>query len=217
MFRDLDEQRDRIQEAAVENGRKETLAAIYAKYPQLIICTANDKAVIRAIQEWVGDTVEILIPSPTYFEAALAENGEEFFKQFATQSIESAREEAISEILRLLKAGGSGYDEFNLATERTRLQHFTLDAVRVRLADIRTKQKMASLPLGTLKQFVADSRKDGRKYPGYPDLPPTMWDPEKGQHVAVNSEYLKNADGWLLRKWNRLYSVSQVNDRLNGR
>jgi len=76
-----------------------------------------------------------------------------------------------------------------LKAEENRLKHFSIEALRIRLAELKTKIHMVSEPVSILKKFVADAHKD-ESFQGYPVLPKSMWDGSR--HVKSIAAYLNN-------------------------
>jgi len=208
----MEDQQRAIDAAALEAERRKTIAQVYLKHQQMIRCEANDRQIIAVIERFAG--VEV-VPTFDLFETALAENPSEM-QNFAQQSIERTREQIVAEILTLLTSKNEGrdgkFDSFNLRSEEKRMASWTLDALRVRLAEIKTKQRMSTAPVSELKTFIQDAHADKRKYVGYPDLPKSIW--QDGKTVTVNATFFKSLDLFSLRRYTRIYSVEQCNERI---
>jgi hypothetical protein len=172
-------------------------------HPDIRFCTAT----LNAFKEDMGNA---------FFTMADATTSDEDF-EFALHTMhtqlsrtrvptpQETKSEVIEEILSLLSAH-SRRDEFMLKSEETRLKHMSLDALQARLAELKYKIGAVSTPVSTLKAFVAETRADTRKYPGFPDL-----------DLTVTAATIRNLSSAELRKLIRLHSVVQVNERLAGR
>lgn len=216
-FRTMEDQQRAIRVAALEAEKKKVIGQVYGKYQQMIHCEANERQIIGVIERFAGVDV---VPTFDLFETALAENPKEM-KNFATQPVERTREQIIEEILTLLASKNGGRDgkfnDFNLRSEEKRMASWTPDALRNRLHEIRTRQRMASTPVPVLKSFVRDAHRDpNNKFPGWPVLPARMVPPGKIQAVDVNADYLNGlvrTDIWQFKRLVRLYGSEQVDAR----
>jgi hypothetical protein len=210
-FRTMEQQQAAINAAQLEQERRKTIELVYGKHQQMIRCLANERLIIEVIERFAGEVV----PSFGIFEDAILENPDEM-KNFATQAVEKSKEQITEDILSLLSSKDGGRDgkfnDFNLQSEKSRMASWSLEALRVRLAEIKTKQHMATTPVSVLKAFVSDAHADKRKYPGFPELPKQIWNGT--DHVAVNASFFRRLDAHEVRRYTRLYSVEQVNDRI---
>jgi hypothetical protein len=178
-------------QAAMESWRR-----FVAKYPQY-----DGEAFFRVIQEEMGDSF-------------LTAGDEDFLYAFQTTRTHisphrlptpsEAKQDLISEILSLLSAH-SRRDEFMLKSEESRMKHMSEGALQARLAELKYKIGAVSTPVSNLKAFVAESRADNRRHPGFPDL-----------DKSVDAAHIKNLSTFELKKLIRMYSVQQVNARLRG-
>jgi hypothetical protein len=208
-FTNAAQQEAAIQAAAVEQEKRRVVEQVYAKFPGTIVrCMANERHIISIIERWAGPDV---IPSLYMFEEAIRENPSEF-DSLAQQQESKTREQLSEQIISLLAAGGKAHDAYTLQQERTRLKTLSTEALHVRLADIQRAHGMAHRPVTELKAIVAESRVDHRRFPGFPELPKTLW--HQSAHVPVNALFFRGLDGYEIRRWNRLYSVEQVNQRI---
>jgi hypothetical protein len=203
------EQQQMLEAAALENAKRECIAAVYAEHQEFVRCEANNRAIIDACSRWANS--DSVLPSVAIFNEAMAENPGEI-KNFARQSEAITREQLTEQIIELLAAKGKGHDVFTLKQEEKRLTMLSIPALRARLADLQIKAKMASIPVPALKAFVKDAHTDKRKYPGFPELPKTVWNGTA--HVPLNAAAIKAMDAWEIRKYSRLYSQQQLNDRI---
>jgi hypothetical protein len=207
-FRTQEDQRRAVEAAALEKAKRETVAAVYQKFPLLVRCMANDQHIIGIVTRFAGPDA---LPSLDLFLSALDENPDEL-RSLAQQSEAITRRQLTAQIIDLLAAKGKGHDSFTLAQEQKRLALLSVPALRARLADLQVKAKMASVDVGSLKAYVAEERRDKREFPGYPELPKSVWNGTT--HVPVNAAFFKSLDGYEIRRYTRLYSVEQVNQRI---
>jgi hypothetical protein len=211
-FRTQADQGRAIEAAHVEGERRKTIAQVYQKYQQLVHCEANERKTIEVIERFIGPDV---VPTFSLFEDALAENPDEM-KNFAQQPVEHTKEQITQEILTLLASKNGGrdgkFDAYNLRSEESRMKSWSLDALRARLNEIKTKQKMAVAPVSVLKTYVAESRRDTSPYPGFPQMPKEVW--QDGKTVPLNAATIKAMSSYEIRRLARIYSDRQLNDRL---
>ncbi len=208
-FRNAVQQQAAVAAAQMENAKKQTVEAVYADHQDFVRCEANARAILAAIARWTGGSADVL-PSKAVFDEALLENPEEI-NNFARQAIPVIHQQLVSEILTLLRAH-SRRDEFMLKSEEARMKSWSVDALRIRLSELKTKIRMTAEPVSALKEMVAASRPNT----DFPALPRQVWSSEQGKHVTVDSTYLKALDPFALRKFCRLYSTEAVNQRLAG-
>jgi hypothetical protein len=212
MFKTLEDQRKAIEAAALENAKRETVAAVYQRFPLLVRCMGNDKQIIAIIDRWAENPD--LLPSIQLFEAAIEENPQEF-ASLAQQPEAKTRQQLLEQIIELLAAKGKGHDAFTLNQEEKRLALLAIPALRARLADLQTKAHMASTPVPILKAIVADTHRN-QSIDGYPALPSSLWDGSR--HVRCDADYLNGlakTDIWMFKKLVRLYGSAQI-DRARG-
>src|SRR6266404_5586367 len=188
-FRNVKQQQAAIAAANLENAKKTLVAFVYQKFPTLVQCEANSRMIVELTQFWAGPHI---VPTPEAFLSMLDENGEDALSMLARQPVERTRQQIVSEILSLLASKNDGRDgkfnSFNLRSEEKRMESWSLDALRIRLAEIRTKQGMASKSASELKQIVAEARRDDRPYPGFPTLDKSL----QASHIkALSSAELK--------------------------
>lgn len=94
------------------------------------------------------------------------------------------------------------------------MESWSLDALRNRLNEIKTKQHMAAAPVSVLKSFVADAHRDTNQFAGYPNLPKSMW--LDGRTILVDADYLNGlvkSDMYQFKRLVRLYGSQQVDSR----
>jgi hypothetical protein len=202
--------------AAHEQAKRETVAHAYQKYPKLVQCDANSKMVIELVRDWAGSHAQ---PSPALFDSMIDENGEEALKMLAQQPVEKTKQQLIEDILMLIKSKDGGkdgkFDDFSLKNEEKKMASWSLDQLRARLHEVRTRQRMAAAPVSELKAYVVEQRRDLRKYQGYPDLPQVIW--QDGRSVRLDAAGIKSLLVYEIKRLDRLYSSAQVRDRLNER
>jgi hypothetical protein len=212
-FRNIDQQNAAIEAAAHEQAKRNTIAYAYQKHPTLVQCDANNRMIIELVERWAGDEVQ---PSPALFDSMLDENGKDALSMLAQQPVERTKEQITQEILTLLASKNGGrdgkYDAYNLRSEETRMKSWSLDALRNRLNEIKTKQRMAVAPVSVLKTYVAESRRDTSPYPGFPQMPKEVW--QDGKTVPLNAATIKAMSSYEIRRLARIYSDSQLNARL---
>jgi hypothetical protein len=212
-FRTQEQQEAAIEAAHVELERRKMIAAVYQHHPTLIPCDANSRLIIELMERFAGHEV---MPSYALFQSALDENPDEL-KNFVQRPIDRQKAQLVEDILSLLASKNGGrdgkYSHFNLQTEKKRMSVWSLDALRLRLAEIREKQRMSTVPLPVLKAVVAEAHRD-QSVGGYPRLPDSMWDGTK--HVKVDATYLNGLiqnDFWQFKKLVRLYGSTRVDQR----
>jgi hypothetical protein len=209
-FKNRYEQQRAIEAAGEQQAKRDCLAQVYDSRQDFMRCMANDHAILEFITAWSGNPD--ILPTKELFDQALMENPDAV-KTFARMPLEEAKDQVIEEYLEKL-AAHSRQDRFSLKQEESRLRHQSLEVCRQKLSDLKLRQKMAALPVGTLKALVKEAHVDSRPFPGFPTLPQQLY--ENGRYVAVNAEYLKNLDGFSIRRLCRLYSSDQITARLRG-
>ncbi len=217
MFTNVHQQQRAVEAARTENAKRETVAAVYAKYPKMVQCEANARKILEDIVYWT-QTPEVL-PTLDLFEAMLLENPEHI-KTYATQSIERTKEQIIEDILSLLESKNGGrdgkFDSYNLRSEEARMKSWSLDALRTRLNDIKTKQRMSTTSVSTLKTFLADAHRDDQPFPGFPTLPKSLWSTSQGRTINIDAAYLNHIgkhDKYEFLRFVKLYGSAQVDHR----
>jgi len=204
-----------INAAAFQQESQRGVQQIYAAYPTLLHCHANNHLIESLCREFMGQDIA---PSLDTWRNIIALNPDVMESMMATRPIDKQRAQITEDILSLLASKNDGrdgkFDAHNLRTEAKRMESWSLDALRLRAAEIRTKQGMSSQPVEQLKSFVADSRRDARRFPGYPDLPKSTWNAATGTHVPVNAAFFRSLDAFEIRRYTRLYSGDQVNERI---
>jgi hypothetical protein len=209
-FRNIDQQNAAIEAAAHEQAKRNTIAYAYQKHPTLIQCDANNRMIIELVERWAGDEVQ---PSPALFDSMLDENGKDALSMLAQQPVERTKEQITQEILTLLASKNGGrdgkYGAYNLRSEETRMKSWSLDALRTRLNEIRTKQKMWMAPVSELKKFISDAHPNT----GFPAFPRSLF--ENGVTQKVDAAYLKALDLYSFKRLCRIYSTEAVNQRLS--
>jgi hypothetical protein len=209
-YKNLEQQQQAVEAAKYENAKRQTRVHVYQKYLRVLPCDANDKLISEICARWLGGNPDVL-HSLAIFEEAIAQNPSEY-DSLAKQTEEKTAEQLIEQIINLLATKGKAHDDFTLKSELTRLKTFTIPALRARLSDLQTKARMAGQSIQQLKQVVADARTDTRTYPGFPTLPKSVWNGTT--HVLVNAAFFKALDGYEIRRYTRLYSTEQVNQRI---
>ena len=207
------QQQRAIEAAALENAKKNLVAFVYQKFPTLIVCDANSRMIVELTERWAGPDI---VPTSEVFMSMLDENGKDALSMLAQQPVERSKEQLREEILTLLASKNGGrdgkFDAYNLRSEEARMKSWSLDALRARLNEIRTKQRMAVAPVSALKTFVAESRRDTSPYPGFPQMPKEVW--QDGKTVPLNAATIKAMSSYEIRRLARIYSDRQLNARL---
>jgi hypothetical protein len=212
MFRTREDQEAAIRAAHYEIEKRKAIEAVYAKFPLLVRCMANDQEILDIVRLFAGPSV---IPSAELFFSALDENPDAM-NTLAQQSEAITRRQLTQQIIDLLAAKGKGHDTFTLRQEEKRLALLSIPALRSRLADLQMKAKMASTDVATLKQFVSHAHRDHRPFPGWPTLPTRMVPPGEIFAVAVDAEYLNGLlknDIWQFKRLVKLYGSEQIDSR----
>src|SRR5712664_1831023 len=134
-FRTAVQQQAAVEAAKMENAKKQTIEAVYAAHQDFMRCEANDRAILAVIARWTGNNLDVL-PSKAIFDEALLENPDEI-NNFARQTLPVIHQQLVSEILTLLRAR-SRRDEFLIKSEATRMKSWSIDALRIRLSELKT-------------------------------------------------------------------------------
>jgi hypothetical protein len=175
-----------------------------ARHPEIRDCIANRKA----FREYADFSAGLTSGDFDFAYSRL--NRSKGGLVMETAKPEEVKQELIETILQRLTSKNGGrdglYNEFNLKSERIRISQWSLSQLTDRLNDIVRKQSLNSMTTSELKQIVADAHQDHRKFPGFPDLDPSIG---VAEIKAMSSEQLK--------KLVRLHSAEQVNARLAGR
>src|SRR5438046_10467792 len=140
MFRTREDQDPAIQAAHYELEKKKTTEAVYAKFPLLVRCMANDKAIIELVHRFVGPDV---VPTAELFFTALDENPGAI-NSLSQQPEAITRSQFTAQSIGLLRAKGKGHDAFTLKQEEKRLAFLSISDLRIRLRDLQMKASMAS-------------------------------------------------------------------------
>jgi hypothetical protein len=184
------------------------LESIYSAFATLMRCEANDRMLQELCREFMGADVA---PDLDIFRNLLDLN-QDVMKSLVQRPVEVTRQQLIEDILALLASKNGGrdgkYDQWNLKSEASRMASWSVDSLRARLHEIRTKQQMSTQSVASLKQMVADSRPTT----GYPVLPKTVW--SGTTHIPLNAATIRAMDAWEIKKYSRLYGQQQLNDRL---
>ena len=203
-FRNLEQQQAAIAAADLENAKKTLVAFVYQKFPALVQCEANSRMIVELVELWGGPDI---VPTPEAFLSMLDENGEAALSMLARQPVERTRQQIVAEILSLLASKNDGRDgkfnSFNLRSEEKRMESWSLDALRQRLAEIKTKQFLSSKSTSDLKKIVAEA---SRPAPQVKVLP-----------AEYTRERINAMPSHEIRRLIRDYTTSVVNDRLFGR
>lgn len=208
MFRTIEQRNAAIQAAEFEQAKRVCIAEVYQKHQDFIRCDGNDRAIVDVIEEVYGPDV---VPKSSLLDDALAADPDEI-KRFARQPLAKAKEQVIDEYLELL-AAHSRQDRYSLDAERKRLNHLPLEVCRQKLDEMKRRQKMGTQSTSELKQMLRDANPYQSNFPGYPNLPTTMWDSAAGKHVTVDAAYLNGLarnDVWQLKKLCRIYGSAQI-------
>jgi hypothetical protein len=176
--------------------------------------------IVDLVERWGGPDI---VPTPEAFLSMLDENGKDALSMLAQQPVERTRQQIIEEILSLLisKNGGRDgkFDSYNLRSEEKRMASWTLDALRARLVEIKSKQKMNAAPVEVLKSIVREAHADRRKFPGYPNLPDMIVLPGQVQATKCDSVFLLNLARTDFYEYKRLcsrFSSDQITARQRG-
>jgi hypothetical protein len=212
------QQQEMAEAARMEQAKRDCIAQAYEKYPTLVRCEANERAIIEMILAWTQNPD--VLPTIELFQSMLDENGEDALSVLATQPVERHKQQIIQEILTLLASKNDGrdgkFDSHNLRSEEARMKSWSLDALRTRLNEIKTKQGMSAQPIATLKAFVHDAHTDRRPFPGWPTLPPQLVLPGSLHATNVTAEWLNilaRNDIWQFKRLVKLYGSKQVDFR----
>ena len=193
----------------MENAKRETIAATYQERQDFVRCEANDRLIIGMIERWSGNSD--VLPSKVIFDEALLENPDAI-KNFARQPLALAKEQVVAEYLQLL-ASHSRQDQYSLKQEENRLKHLSLEVCRQKLAELKSRQKMAQAPVSVLKTFV---RENSPQYSQWPNLPTSMWSTAQGKTITIDAEYLNHLarhDKHEFVRLCKLYGTAQVDAR----
>jgi hypothetical protein len=130
------------------------------------------------------------------------------------EQVKAALIEKICSLIASSNQGRDGkFDSYNLITERTKMNFWSIPELAARLEDVIRKQSMAAKPISELQTIV----RSARKYVGFPQLGRTVVAPGTVHAVNLDAAYLRGLDSWDLKKLCRLYGVEQVNARLAGK
>src|SRR6266513_2677054 len=166
-FKNAVQQQQAIEAARMEQAKRTCVAAVYATYPTMLQCEANERQILEMVLAWSQNPDDL--PTNELFQSMLDENPDAI-KTFATQAIERTKEQIRDEILtfRTSKNGGRDgkFDSFNLRSEEARMKSWSLDALRNRLNEIKVRQKMVQAPVSVLKSYLADAHADKSPFPG---------------------------------------------------
>ncbi len=131
-FRNMEQQQQAIAAAALENAKKNVVAFVYQKFPKIKQHAANAKMIVELVERWGGPDI---VPTPEAFLSMLDENGAEALSMLDQQPVERTMEQIRAEILTLL-AAHSRRDEIMMKSEEARMKSWSLDALRIRLAEL---------------------------------------------------------------------------------
>jgi hypothetical protein len=177
--------------------------------------------IIELVRDWAGSHAQ---PSPALFDSMIDENGEEALKMLAQQPVEKTKQQLIEDILMLIKSKDGGkdgkFDDFSLKNEEKKMASWSLDQLRARLHEVRTRQRMAVAPVSELKAYVKEQHSTptcGCPRPcGFAALPTSMWSSALGRSVTVDAEYLNHLakhDKWDFARLVKLYGSHHVDAR----
>jgi hypothetical protein len=197
-IRNLQQRNEALEEQKMENAQKSTILWVYRAHPDFLICEANDKAIVEAVRDWIQDPD--VLPTSSLFEDALAADPG-LINRFARQPVERTKEHVRDEILDLLREH-SRRDEAMIASEKSRMASWSLDALRSRLEELRFKIANVGTSTSSLKKYVASSR----------PTPEVRALPSK-----FTADAIKAMPSGEIRKLVRDYTASVVNARLMGR
>jgi hypothetical protein len=216
-FTNLQQQHEATEAARTQQAKRDCIAHVYATYPTMVRCEANERAIIETILAWTQNPD--VLPTIELFQSMLDENPEAI-KTLATQPVERHKEQIIQEILTLLASKNDGrdgkFDSHNLRSEEARMKSWSLDALRTRLNEIKIKQGMSAQPVAALKAFVQEAHADRRPFPGWPTLPPQLVLPGQIYAINVTAEWLNGLarnDIWQFKRVVKLYGSQQVDAR----
>lgn len=202
------EKRDVAYAAAREQGFQE----IFQAYPTIPRSIANEREVEDLCDGFLGVGRGQVAPALSTFRSVVEANPGILAGKIGVYvtPIEKQKAEIVEEILELIASKDGGRDgkfnSYNLRSEEARMKSWSLDALRNRLNEIKTKQAMNSIPVSTLKSFVQDARKDTNPYPGYATLP-----------AHFDTSYLRGLSAFEFRRAQAKYSSQQLTDRLQGK
>jgi hypothetical protein len=202
----------------LDSLRTQRLAEIFAtaKFGGMLFRPTQAAAVeiIRACATYHGVREEDVVPSVEtlqeiylrqrqYFNQTFGPtNGEMFIKP------EDARRDAIFEICIALKCGRPSITEVELAAERSRLQYFSLQALRNRLNVILQSQRLCGKSAEQIRTELAQARAEAAPLP--PRLPveltPTLLKKKLREMARYETDRFAQKFGWDV-----------INARLQGR
>src|SRR6266513_5667429 len=143
-FKNAVQQQQAIEAARMEQAKRTCVAAVYATYPTMLQCEANERQILEMVLAW-SQNPDVL-PTIELFQSMLDENPDAI-KTFAMQAIERTKEQIRDEILTLIASKNNGkdgkFDSFNLRSEEKRMESWSLDALRNRLNEIKVRQRMS--------------------------------------------------------------------------
>ena len=189
---------------AAENAASiEKSTAVYrkwlaAKHPEI----HDTKGLLKQFQEYMDFTAEL---NQDDFEFALQHMPDTavYNKQHVP-----TKAELIDDICDLLSEKGGPYSAFNVKSIRTKMQSWSLEALKARKDEIIRVRTLNQLPVSELKQMVHDAY---QPQSGFPKLPRTTMDGR-----VIDTAFLRRMPLWEFKKFKLLYGDSAINARLAG-
>ena len=209
-FRTMEQANAAVEAARMENAKKTCIAEVYQERQDFVRCEANSRAILSVIERWSGNNPD-LVPTRELFNEVLLENPDEI-KNFARQPLALVKEQVVEEYLQLL-AAHSRQDKYSLKQEENRLKHLSLEVCRQKLAELKSRQKMAQAPVSFLKTFV---RENSPQYSQRPNLPTSMWSTAQGRTITIDADYLNHIgkhDKYEFARFVKFYGSAQIDSR----
>ena len=160
------------------------LEDIFSAYPTLLRCDANRKLITEHIRDFMERD---FAPDLETFRKSHPGLNPDIMTTMVQRPVEVTKAQYIDEYIELL-AAHSRQDRYSLESERKRLTHLSLEQVRVKLDELKRRQGMSSQSVASLKTFVSNAHRVERPYPGFPNLPPSLWD--GGKHETLHAVIL---------------------------
>ena len=199
-----------VESAAQYQSNLETYNRWLEKHPEINPCIANQKA-FEEYLDWADDEF-----TPADLDFALGNMLDRL--QLATQLIptpEETKADLIDKIIERLQTTNNKHWQVphNVQIERAKMQFHSLEQLTARLDEIVRAQTLNALSPEERQKIVVDAR----RYTGYPQLGKTIVRPGTVRAVPLDAAYLRGLDAWELKKYTRLYGLTQINDRLAGK
>ncbi len=195
---------------------REGIDSIYAKFPLLVPCEANDGLIVELCRRYSGDYHTV--PTVAVYNDAVKYN------PAAVKLIKTSRKKLIADIIELL-ATVPHSDAFILRKEKNKLESTYSDKqLRDRLEEIRRGQALSALSSYELREtVVAPFRKEEavaagkqHRFAPYSVLPKTIVPAGQQTAVPFDQKYYTSLSKYERDKINQRYSTAQINARFRG-